>query len=67
MGWSSVNISMSSQLIAFKNNKKKKKSCKAHGLDGEREVVDGALSLVHYSLPASLNLLSSPSSALRGK
>lgn len=66
MGWSSVNISMSSQLIAFKN-KNKKKSCKAHGLDGEREVVDAALSLVHYSLPASLNLLSSPSSALRGK
>lgn len=65
MGWSSVNISMSSQLIAFKN--KQKKSCKAHGLDGEREAVDGALSLVHYSLPASLNLLSSPSSALRGK
>lgn len=64
MGWSSVNISMSSQLIAFKT---KKNSCKAHGLDGEREAVDGALSLVHYSLPASLNLLSSPSSALRGK
>lgn len=33
MGWSSVNISMSSQLIAFKT---KKPSCKAHSLDGER-------------------------------
>lgn len=28
MGWSSVNISMSSQLIAFKNKKKKKKAVK---------------------------------------